>query len=148
MSEYRRLLTTDCAGVSISSPIASACCACAGVCIVRFDVACRQPSLQNSSKHVPGNTIARLIDPFGGGGRCWLKSMRQFEWISSQVAVGQGQRSQPGHESGGRAIWTVNAVDHGGVTFRSGRPHCSQRRGQRKRRSRKGRLLLVDGPNG
>jgi hypothetical protein len=77
-----------------------------------------------------------------------VKSMRQFEWISSQVAVGQGQRSQPGHESGGRAIWTVNAVDHGGVTFRSGRPHCSQRRGQRKRRSRKGRLLLVDGPNG
>jgi hypothetical protein len=58
-----------------------------------------------------GNTIARLIDPFDGGGRCWLKSMRQFEWNSSQVAVGQGQRSQPGHESGGRAIWTVNAVD-------------------------------------
>ena len=25
--------------ISISSPIASACCACAGVCIVRFDVA-------------------------------------------------------------------------------------------------------------
>jgi hypothetical protein len=32
-------LGTDCAGVSISSPITSACCACAGVCIVRFDAA-------------------------------------------------------------------------------------------------------------
>src|SRR5580700_7863577 len=71
-----------------------------------------------------------------------VKKYAPVRMDSSQVAVGQGQRSQPGHESGGRAIWTVNAVDHGGVTFRSGRPHCSQRRGQRKRRSRKGRLLL------
>jgi hypothetical protein len=47
---------------------------------------------------------------------------------ASQVAVGQGQGHSPDTNEYGRAIWTVNAVNHDGVTFRRfGRPNFTRR---------------------
>jgi hypothetical protein len=46
---------------------------------------------------------------------------------ASQVAVGQGQGHSPDTNEYGRAIWTVNAVNHDGVTFRRfGRPNFTR----------------------
>jgi hypothetical protein len=71
---------------------------------------------------------------------------------ASQVAVGQGQCHSPDTNEYGRAIWTVNAVNHDGVTFRRfGRPNftrsarecCSTARAYSKRRWLKSEISVV-----
>ena len=71
---------------------------------------------------------------------------------ASQVAVGQGQGHSPDTNEYGRAIWTVNAVNHDGVTFRRfGRPNftrsarecCSTARAYSKRRWLKSEISVA-----
>jgi hypothetical protein len=71
---------------------------------------------------------------------------------ASQVAVGRGQGHSPDTKEYGRAIWTVNAVNHGGVTFRRfGRPNftrsarecCSTARAYSKRRWLKSEISVA-----
>jgi hypothetical protein len=71
---------------------------------------------------------------------------------ASQVAVGQGQCHSPDTNEYGRAIWTVNAVNHAGMTFRRfGRPNftrsarecCSTARAYSKRRWLKSEISVA-----
>jgi PAS domain S-box-containing protein len=65
---------------------------------------------------------------------------------ASQVAVGQGQGHSPDTNEYGGAIWTVNAVNHDGVTFRRfGRPNFT--RSAVNAVARRGLTLNGDGLN-
>jgi hypothetical protein len=82
-----------------------------------------------------------------------FKDMCQFEWTPSISSSGRPRKGDsPDTKEYGRAIWTVNAVNHGGVTFRRfGRPNfgcstrecCSAARSYSKRRWLKSEISVA-----